>query len=299
MSFKIIATASMQGNKKIFNKEFETFLDTSDEWIRKRTGILSRNFATEYSIGDMALKIADRLPTENISPSLILVATFSSREPVPSIAARVQKHLKADNKVLCADVNIGCAGFLGIMLMAERYLRDGEYGILIASEKVSDYLDMSDRNTAVLFGDGAGAALIQKRDRGLFEGEMYTFGNDEDLRLNEDGKVSMEGQNVYRFANSKAPESIERMMKKAGVGPEEIDHVICHQANIRILQQISRQTKIDFKKFHSNLSRCGNTSAASVPLLLDSVMSRIKPGEKVIFSAFGAGLCAGSIIMEW
>ena len=111
----------------------------------------------------MALKIADRLPTENISPSLILVATFSSREPVPSIAARVQKHLKADNKVLCADVNIGCAGFLGIMLMAERYLRDGEYGILIASEKVSDYLDMSDRNTAVLFGDGAGAALIQKR----------------------------------------------------------------------------------------------------------------------------------------
>ena len=294
MSFKIIATASMQGNKKIFNKEFETFLDTSDEWIRKRTGILSRNFATEYSIGDMALKIADRLPTENISPSLILVATFSSREPVPSIAARVQKYLKADNKVLCADVNIGCAGFLGIMLMAERYLRDGEYGILIASEKVSDYLDMSDRNTAVLFGDGAGAALIQKRDRGLFEGEMYTFGNDEDLRLNEDGKVSMEGQNVYRFANSKAPESIERMMKKAGVGPEEIDHVICHQANIRILQQISRQTKIDFKKFHSNLSHCGNTSAASVPLLLDSVMSRIKPGEKVIFSAFGAGLCAES-----
>lgn len=305
MGLKIINTGSTHGERKLSNGYFEGFLDTSNEWIKTRTGIESRYFVekTENSTERLALeaskRLLDKVEVESLNLKLLMVASFTGGTQVPSMAARIQRNLNLTTKVFSVDINMACTGFVGMLIMAERYLEEGEQGLLVASEAISPFLDMKDRETCVLFGDGAGAVLVEKKEGVLFQRDMNTYGNYEDLYVDEESNVKMEGQNVYRFAIDKVPNSVNRVMGKAKLSPQDIDHVLSHQANLRILEQVSKKTNISMEKFHVNLNEYGNTSAASIPLLLDSVFPKIKAGEKVLITAFGAGLSVGSIVMEW
>lgn len=305
MGIHIIKTAAKKASKSVDNHYFESILETSDEWISSRTGISKRYFVSEEgeNTASMALGVAKQLAPkiEGRDIKIILHASFSPDLIVPSIAAKIQKELGIQEDTYCADINMGCTGFVGALMLAERYLQVGECGIVIASETISDYLDFQDRTTAVLFGDGAAGVVFEKTATGLYRAKMNTYGNDTDLHMKKDGKVSMQGNNVYRFAIDKVPRSIKSVLEESAVSIDDIDHVVCHQANIRIIEQVMKNTGIAPSKFHVNLDRYGNTSAASVPIVLNEIaeMNRLMRGEKVLLVAFGAGLTVGTILMEW
>lgn len=305
MGIHIIQTAAQKASKAVDNHYFETILETSDEWISSRTGISNRNFVSEEgeNTASMALGVAKQLEPGIAGKDIkiVLHASFSPDLIVPSIAAKIQKELGIQEDTYCADINMGCTGFVGALMLAERYLRVGECGIVIASETISDYLDFNDRTTAVLFGDGAAGILFEKTASGLYHAKMNTYGNDSDLFMMKHGKVSMQGNNVYRFAIDKVPRSVMAVLEMAAIPAEEVDHVVCHQANVRIIEQVMKYTGIDPKKFHVNLDRYGNTSAASVPIVLNelSELKKLRRGEKVLLVAFGAGLTVGTILLEW
>lgn len=301
MSIKVIRTSSAVAKRAVENSYFESILETSDEWIASRTGILNRYFAEDEKTSDLSLRAVRALDPSDSEIRLVLHASFSPDLIVPCIAAKIQKETGLSEDCFCADVNMGCTGFVGALMMAERYLKEGERGIVIGSEKISDHLNFEDRTTAVLFGDGAGAVLVEKTSSGKFAMKMKTYGNDEDLYMPRGEKVFMQGKNVYRFAVDKVPALIREVLDDAGVSTEEVDHVICHQANVRILDQIEKRTGIAKEKFHVNLDRFGNTSAASVPLLWHELAEKgvLKRGEKLLVTAFGAGLSVGTILMEW
>lgn len=301
MGIKVIRTASAVAKRAVENSYFENILETSDEWISSRTGISQRYFAEEETTSEMSIRAVRALDPSDSEIRIILHASFTADLLVPSVAAKIQKELGLSEDSFCADINMGCTGFVGTMMMAEGYLKEGERGILVGSEKISDYLNFEDRSTAVLFGDGAGALLIEKTSSERFAMKMNTYGNDEDLYVPRGGKVSMNGKNVYRFAVDKVPSSIKEVLGAAGVSTDEVDHVICHQANVRILEQIEKHTGIAKEKLHVNLNRFGNTSAASVPLLWDELAKegKLKRGDLLLVVAFGAGLSVGTILMEW
>lgn len=306
MGIRIVQTAAYRAGKTVGNDYFETILDTSDEWIRTRTGISERNFVVDENTASMSIAVAAQfLPAirSGIGSDLkvILNASFSPDLIVPSIAAKIQKELSLHDEVYSADINIGCTGFVGSLMLAERYLKNGEYGMVIASETISDYLNFEDRTTAVLFGDGAAGVLFQKVEDSLYAAKMNTYGNDTDLFMMKGGKVAMQGNNVYRFAIDKVPKSVLAVVEEAGLTTAEIDYVVCHQANIRIIEQIIKHTGISSEKFYANLDRYGNTSAASVPIVLNEMNEKgmFRPGDRVLMVAFGAGLTVGSILMEW
>lgn len=302
MGIKIIKTAAYRASREVKNEYFETVLDTSDEWISSRTGIRRRYFVDKENTAEMSLAVARRFreACKDLPVRLVLNASFSPDLIVPSIAAKIQKELELDSDVYCADINMGCTGFVGALILAERYLQPGDYGILIASETISDFLDFTDRTTAVLFGDGAAGVLLQKADH-LYVSQMDTYGNDEDLFMMKHGKVRMNGNQVYRFTIDKVPKAVLHVLERAGMRAEDVDHVVCHQANIRIIEQIIKNTGIAAEKFHVNLDRYGNTSAASVPIVLHEVDSegKLKRGDKVLLVAFGAGLTVGTALIEW
>lgn len=304
MGIKIIKTSGVNASREVSNHYFEEILDTSDEWIASRTGIRKRYFVQDENTADMALKVAMEFRKDvesGLDIKLILHASFSPDLIVPSIAAKIQKELGVQEDVYCADINMGCTGFVGALILAERYLKAGESGIIVASETISDYLDFTDRTTAVLFGDGAAGVIVTKTEDSCYFAQMNTYGNDTDLFMKKNGKVSMIGNNVYRFAVDKVPKSVRSVLERAEIGTDRIDHVICHQANIRIIEQIIRHTEIDESKFHVNLDRYGNTSAASVPLVLHEAAQsgKLRSGDKVLLCAFGAGLTVATILMEW
>ncbi len=303
MGISVLKTAGIKAEKAVNNQYFEGILDTSDEWIVTRTGISERRFVRDENTMEMALGVARQLGDSVIGRDirLILHASFSPDLIVPSIAAKIQLELGLQPDMLCADINIGCAGFVGALIIAERYLRPGECGMVVASETISDYLDFSDRTTAILFGDGAAGILFEKTEGGMFFADVKTYGNDEDLFMKKGGKVSMRGNNVYRFAIDKVPLSVETVLEKSGLSKDDIDHVLCHQANIRIIEQICKRTGISEEKFHHNLERYGNTSAASVPLLWNELAEggALKRRDRLLLTAFGAGLTVSSVVMEW
>ena len=182
--------------------------------------------------------------------------------------------------------------------MAERMLNPGEEAILVASEQVSRYIDFNDRGIAVLFGDGCAGIVVEKNDK-LWLSDASTYGDDRVIVMDDNDFIQMNGQEVFKFAISKVPESLERLLERANLTGADIDYVAAHQANVRILEQISKRTGIDEDKVLKNIRERGNTSAASVPTLLYDYRDKFKDGDKVLFTAFGAGLIVNSVLMEW
>lgn len=279
------------------NDYFEHYLDTNSEWIEKRTGIISRQFS-DCSNDVMALHLAKKFEYDMQDLDLIICASFSSKKRMPSISNIVRTSLGGNPHCLCIDMNLACSGFVAALLLAESYLSNGRRAYVFASEKISDFMNMKDRRTAILFGDGAAGVLVEKNER-LWETDVASFPHENTLNLEEDTSITMDGQKVYRFAVEEVFSSIERLLEKSQLGRRNIDRLILHQANQRIMDHIAEKMGIEKSRCLSNVATYGNTSAASIPIVLAENADAIKRGENIVLSGFGAGLSVASILMEW
>lgn len=324
---RIISAGSALPARCVTNDDLSKVMETSDEWIRSRSGIGSRQYCGE---GESCLTLAAEagrraMRNGGVSPEeirVIIAATSSGDYIVPSMAAMVQKELGIPEEVTAFDLGAGCTGFVlalaaarGILLgmeAEEKTGRNTEAGretrapkaLVIGCEQLSSLLDRDDRGTAILFGDGAGAAVISLSD-GLFCQKSWSRGDDHALRLSGVGRpdqhIRMQGQEVFRFAVHALKQGIDEVLSETGLTMDDIDYVLCHQANARIIDHTARQYPGSAEKFLMNIETRGNTSAASVPILLSEAVERntFRPGMRVILAAFGAGLTWSAILMEW
>lgn len=308
------------------NHGMSQIVETSDEWISSRTGIRQRRIAEPKEMlrtiatqaAQNALEMANLLPVE---VDLIILAT-STPDDLFGTASQVQAALGA-TKAAAFDITAACSGFIFGMVTAAQFIRTGAYQtvLVIGADVLSRWTDWSDRRTCVLFGDGAGAVVMQATsDRdGLLSFELRNDGSqNESLTLafqpqpNEliDGitagqgsfnPIAMNGQEIYRFAVKRVPEVIEKALFRANLSVEQVDWLVLHQANQRILDAVAQRLGIPGEKVISNMARYGNTSAASIPLALDEAVreGRIKPGDTIAASGFGAGLTWGATIFRW
>ena len=311
---KVIHTSSYLPIHEIKNADWELQLDTTDEWIRKRTGIQSRRYARELTTSDLAIKAAQKLLEESaIHPEeieFVIVATMTPDSMSPSCAAKVQGAIGAIN-AFAFDISAACAGFVFALSTAIKMLSAGnqKYGIVIGAETMLSVLDWKDRSTAILFGDGAGAVLLEKNDQtnvfveslrsdGL-KGDALVCG--ERMEQHTLSTMKMDGRGVFELVSREVPKNISETLEKAHMSADEVDLYILHQANIRLIEQVAKKLKQPIDKFPTNLERVGNTSAASVPILLDELVQNqsiiIGSGQKLLLSGFGGGLSWGSIII--
>ena len=322
MRAKIIGTGSCLPDRCVTNEYLSTIMDTSDEWIQSRTGIRERHLVsseTETTLtlavraAKAALEDSGTLPEEI---DLILVATVSSDFITPSTACMVQRELGARHAA-AFDINAACSGFLFALNTADAYFQAGIYqtALIIGVETLSKIIDWSDRSTCVLFGDGAGAVVAKASEKGLvasLQGSDGTGGNILicNHRTNNTPYIStgtdpdylyMDGQEVFKFAVKKEPECIAALLEQAGIGAYDVTYYLLHQANFRIISSIARKLKLPLEKFPSNVSHCGNTSAASIPILLDEVHreGKLSEGDLLLLSGFGAGLTWGAALLRW
>ncbi len=322
MTTRIIGTGSFLPANTVTNDDLAKIMDTSDEWIRTRTGIRERHLVKEETTTSMAVEAAKRalenagMEAEELD--MILVATITGDCLTPSTACMIQAQIGAHN-AMAFDINAACSGFLFALSTAHAYMESGLCGnaLIIGVETLSKIMDWSDRSTCVLFGDGAGAAILKRDEVGL---RGYDFGsdgakgmvlnckdreNDNPLVKKDKFKaldyVHMDGQEVYKFAVTTVPKSIEKALAMADLTPQDIKYFVLHQANLRILQSVAKRLKVSEEQFPVSLDHCGNLSAASVPVLLDEMNQKgmLQRGDKLVMSGFGGGLTWGSVVLEW
>lgn len=293
------------------NAYFEGFLDTSDEWISKMTGIKERRWsrddqdtsdlayeASKKAIEDAGIKLNDI--------DMIIVATATGDMPFPSVANILQEKL-GTGKVPTMDQLAACSGFMYSMITAKQYVQSGDYKniLVVGADKLSKITDLTDRSTAVLFGDGAGAVVIGEvsEGRGIISYEMGSDGSGgKYLYLNkETGKLVMNGREVFKFAVRIMGEASTRVVEKAGLESDDIDMFIPHQANIRIMESARERLGIEREKMSVSVNRFGNTSAASIPLSIQQELEneRIKDDDTLVLVGFGGGLTWGAMVIKW
>ena len=304
MGIKIKKTSSYLPEKVVDNFYFEKILDTSDEWISSRTGIKERHFVEDEGIFDLvkeSIKGLKLSKQEKERIKTIVVATCTSTYEIPNLASQIQKSFGLAEDVYSLDINMACSGFVAGLKLVDGIIGDGENALLVGVELFSDIIDFKDRNTAILFGDGAGAVLLEKgEEKSYFS--SGTRGNEKALNYDREGnKLNMEGREVYKFAVSTMEKETKDFLKKIGKKKEEIDYFVAHQANIRILESLGKGLEVSMDKIPSNIEKVGNTSSASIPLLLDSMNKKgsLKRGDKIVLLAFGAGLTWSLAYMEW
>lgn len=322
MGVKICGTGSYLPAHCVTNDDLSKIVDTSDEWIKSRTGIECRHLVTDETTTSMSVKAAEEAMKEaGIKPEeidLILAATASSDHIIPMLSCEVQREIGAVHAV-AFDISAACSGFLFALSTASFYIRSGQYknALVIGAETLSKLMDWEDRSTCVLFGDGAGAAVV--KDVPNEDGILSLIQGSDGARgmvlscagrsihnpyVQNERKLSyvqMNGQEVYKFAVRTVPAAIEQAVEDAGVSLDEIDYFVLHQANIRIIESVAKRLHQPMEKFPANLQKCGNTSAASVPILLDDVNKKgmLQKGNKIVLAGFGAGLTWGAAVITW
>lgn len=297
--------------KVVDNAYFESFLETSDEWISKMTGIKERRWASEnQDTSDLAFEASKKaIKDAGITPAdidMIIVATATGDMPFPSVANMLQEKL-GTRKVPTMDQLAACSGFMYSMITAKQYVQSGDYKniLVVGADKLSKITDLTDRSTAVLFGDGAGAVVIGEvsEGRGIISYEMGSDGNGgKYLYLNKDtGKLVMNGREVFKFAVRIMGEASTRVVDKAGLQSDDIDMFIPHQANIRIMESARERLGIEREKMSVSVNRFGNTSAASIPLSISQELEngRIKDDDTLVLVGFGGGLTWGAMVIKW
>lgn len=314
---RIIGTGSYIPPKVLTNEDLSKMVDTNDEWIRTRTGISKRHIAEELNNSDMACYAAkaaiETAGINNKDIGLVIVATSTPDYSFPNLASLVQAELGIQNAV-CFDISAACSGFIMALEIADSMLKKGtcQYALVIGSEKMSGIVNWHDRNVCVLFGDGAGAVVLRasKSLYGIIDSDINNdgcganvlTGGKRCLDNNEqDSFIHMNGQEVFRFAVKNVPATINTLLERNNVSSDEVDKFILHQANIRIIESVAKRLGADINKFPVNLSEYGNTSSASIPILLDELNKKgqLKDGEKLVLAGFGAGLSWGSILLTW
>ena len=319
MSIRILGTGSALPENIITNDDLAKIVDTSDEWIRERTGICERHVAKKESTVSLAAEAA-RKALENAgvtadSVELIIVATATPDNYFPCTACEVHGIINAKNAT-AFDLSAACTGFLFALNTAQAYIKSGIYknALIIGADVLSKVVDWSDRTTCVLFGDGAGAVYIEAADSdiNIVQGadgargsvlscvnrrSNYPFDNSQEAKQ----YMYMDGQEVYKFAVRQVPQCINEVLNKSGVNKDEVKYFVLHQANIRIIESVAKRLDVSMDKFPTNLSKVGNISAASIPILLDMLNreNKLCRGDKLVLSGFGAGLTYGAAIIEW
>lgn len=317
MSFRIIGTGSYVPEKVVTNFDLAEVIDTSDEWIKQRVGISERHISTDESAAEMGYKAAlNALEMSNVKPEeldLIIVASISNDTICPTAAGTIQKLLGA--KCPAFDVNSACSGFLFAIDTAAGFFARGKVkkALVIGSERMSRIIDWKDRGTCVIFGDGAGAAVLEEGD-GYLESKIATYGGDEVIKIPSGTDASpyydkeigaahvfMDGQETFKFAVNTITSEIQEITEKAGLSVEDIKYVVPHQANIRIIQFASKRLGLPMEKFFVNIEKYGNTSAASIPMALDELnrTGDLKRGDIIAMTAFGGGLSSATCIIKW
>jgi 3-oxoacyl-[acyl-carrier-protein] synthase-3 len=318
---KILGTGSALPEKVVTNDDLARVMDTSDEWIRTRTGIQKRHIAVNETTTSMAVEAAKKaLDEAKISINdldLIIAATVSPDYIFPTLACEVQAAVGAKNAT-AFDLGAGCSGFLFALATADAYFKTGRYknALIIGAETLSKMMDWGDRSTCVLFGDGAGAAVVSAQGEQLLSMVQGSDGSG-GMALKCDNRpvnnlyhqmgaqqysfTQMEGSAVYKFAVCTVPHAISEALEKAGVPVDDVKLFVLHQANLRIIESVAKRLRQPMEKFPTNLEECGNISAASVPILLDKVRKdgMISKGDKIVMAGFGAGLTWGACVIEW
>lgn len=308
MNTGIIGIGRYLPEKILTNADLEKMVDTSDEWIRTRTGIEERRIANnETNTSDMAFEAAKKaIADAEINPEeidLIMVATVTPDHPFPSVACLLQERLGA-KKAAAMDISAACAGFMYGMITAKQFIDNGAYTnvLVVGVEKLSKITDWEDRNTAVLFGDAAGAAVLGPvpDGKGILAFELGADGSGA-KHLYQDEKLIMNGREVFKFAVRQMGESSINVIEKAGLSKEDVDFLIPHQANIRIMEASRQRLELPVEKMSKTVNKYGNTSAASIPVSLveDLEAGRVKENDVVVMVGFGGGLTWGAIIMRW
>jgi len=306
----ILGMGSYAPEKVFTNFDFEKILDTSDEWIREMTGIEERRFAEDMDTSDMSLIAAERaIEDSGISKDdidFVVVATSTGEHKFPTVANTIQDKLGLKN-VPSVDQLAACSGFIYGLASAEMFVKSGRYKniLVVGVDKLTKITDFEDRSTAVLFGDGAGAAVVGEVDEGFgiksFElgskgsGGKYLYGD------KEKGYIRMNGREVFKFAVRQMGESSVNVTEAAGLSTEDIDMLIPHQANIRIMNAARERMGLPYDKMSVTVDKYGNTSAASIPLSLDYEIknNRIKAGDNIVLVGFGGGLTWGAVCLTW
>ena len=323
---RILGTGHYTPAKIVTNQDLEAMVDTSDAWIVERTGIRERRVAAEGELtSDMATAAAkEALQKAGISADeldMIIVGTISGDMPMPACAAFVQQKLGAKS---CPsfDLSAACAGFIYGMTIGERFIRAGgvRYVLVIGVELLSRILNWQDRKTCVLFGDGAGAVVLGPNDgdgRGILSTHLYTDGAlacslfipgggskepfSAEVLENKRHLVHMEGQDVFKAAVRNLAMASNAAITANGLKPSDIDWVVAHQANLRILQALSQRVELPMERFFVNIHKYGNTSSASIPIALNEIVAegKLKQGQLVLMCALGAGISWGSALVRW
>lgn len=306
----IIGIGRALPEKVLTNFDLEKMVDTNDEWIRTRTGIEERRIADENTdTSDLAFEAAKKaIEDANISPEeidLILVATITPDRPFPSVACMLQERLGA-TKAAAMDLSAACAGFMYGMVTGKQFIDNGAYKhvLVVGVEKLSKITNWEDRNTAVLFGDGAGAVVLGKvtEGRGILSFELGADGSGgKHLYQDDDDFIYMNGREVFKFAVRQMGESSENVLEKAGLSKEDVDFLIPHQANIRIMEASRQRLDLPEEKLSKTVHKYGNTSAASIPISLVEELEagKIKEDDLIVMVGFGGGLTWGAIAIRW
>ena len=297
----------------VTNEDMAKVVETSDEWITTRTGIRRRHHVTTESPAGLCAQAARQaMEKAGVAPEdigAVIVATLTPEHLVPCTAALVQKELGLPEDIIAFDLNAACTGFLFGLHTMECLLATAErkYGIVIGAEALSRILNWEDRSTCILFGDGAGAAVVESRTEWPSIGAVTGCRGDSDV-LHADGPgsgkpslVSMEGTKVFKFAVETVPKCMDQVLARQGLTPDDIDFFVFHQANQRIIDFVVRKYAIPAEKTYQNLAEYGNTSAASIPLVLSELydQGRVHPGMRVLTVGFGGGLTWGGALLEF
>ncbi|CAM3620868.1 beta-ketoacyl-ACP synthase III [Erysipelothrix urinaevulpis] len=319
MNTKIIRTGHYLPKTKITNTDFESVMDTNDEWIRKRTGIRQRRFSKEsatYMATQAAHNACIDIDVESID--CIIVASYTPDTFIPTIANAVRANLNITRPIASFDLNAACSGFLFALQTANAYLLAKIYKriLVIGVDKNSQYLNFEDRSTSILFGDGAGAVLVELGDKGIIDCILGGEADNNDSITMKNAThtpnpfiqnkpftheyFKMKGPEVFKFATRIITQAIKEILIKNSLTIDEIDYIVAHQANKRILESAARSLNCSSEKFLTNIENYGNTSSASVPILLDERLKddTILEGMTIILIAFGGGLTYGTALVE-
>ena len=310
---KIRGTGRCVPENVVTNQDLAKIVETSDEWITTRTGIQHRHHSTTESHADLCLAAAkSALEKAGVAPAeigAVIVATVTPGTACPSAACLLQRDLGLPTDIPCFDLNAACTGFLFALHTMECLLNASprKFGLVVGAEQLSRVINWEDRGTCILFGDGAGAAVVECREGWpSISAVLGAKGDDELLRLpgletGERGFIAMDGKKVFKFAVETVPACIDAVLEKAGKTVDDVDFFVFHQANARIIDLAVRKYHIPPEKYYKNISEYGNTAAASVPLVLSELQDqgRIGPGSRMLVVAFGGGLTWGGALIEF
>lgn len=305
MGINLINASRYLPKGTLTNFDLEKMVETSDEWIQQRTGLISRTIAEDETIADMAIK-AGKKCLDGIDQSIkdkikvLILTTASYLQVVPHVSATIVEPLGLNKDILAFDLNAGCTSYMYALETVERFLKEtGDYALIVSSDKLSDYVDYTDRGTCILFGDGAAATLWAYSDQVGYYSINQTITNTEVLYRGEK-YVHMNGAEVFKFAVGTLPTLISEVCSKADLDVEDVDLFLLHQANGRIIESVARKFDLSDDHFPVRYQNIGNTSSPSIPILMTQMMDEgiLQKSKNIILAGFGAGLCLGVTLLK-